>query len=453
MPPGVAVHRDQGYFVLKKSITAVAFVITTVIVGFAAVVWELDTRDRKQAMLAPASGGTGSDLIERGAYLARVGNCMTCHTARGSSPYAGGRGVDTPFGTVFSSNLTADKNTGIGNWSASDFWRALHHGRSRDGRLLYPVFPYTSYTQITRADSDALFAYLSSLPAVEQPNRSHTLRWPYATQAALAAWRALHFKTGGGEPEAARSEQWNRGAYLVRGLGHCTACHTARNALGGSDMAHEFSGGLMPVQDWYAPSLTSPREAGVAAWSPPEITQLLATGWSARGSVSGPMAEVVLHSTQYWSLPDLEATAVFLKALPGAPPEQPTSESVPFAAVRGAPTLTSEKGARLYERHCAQCHGKEAEGVPNAYPALAGNRAVTLPVTANLIQIVLNGGFSPATQGNPRPFGMPPFALVLSDQDMAEVLTYIRTSWNNQASPITELDVNRFREKTAQSGR
>ena len=218
-------------------------------------------------------------------------------------------------------------------------------------------------------------------------------------------------------------------------------------------MAHEFSGGLMPVQDWYAPSLTSPREAGVAAWSPPEITQPLATGWSARGSVSGPMAEVVLHSTQYWSLPDLEATAVFLKALPGAPPEQPTSESVPFAAVRGAPTLTSEKGARLYERHCAQCHGKEAEGVPNAYPALAGNRAVTLPVTANLIQIVLNGGFSPATQGNPRPFGMPPFALVLSDQDMAEVLTYIRTSWNNQASPITELDVNRFREKTAQSGR
>lgn len=438
---------------MKKFSLVLVAVLVALIVATAAIVWGLDAIDERQAASAQVSSETDTYVIERGAYLARVGNCMACHTARGGSPYAGGRGIETPFGTVFSSNLTADKITGLGQWNANDFWRALHHGRARDGRLLYPAFPYTSYTQITRADSDALFAYLGSLPAVEQPNKTHTLRWPYGTQTALLAWRALYFKPEVFRIEAARSETWNRGAYLVRGPGHCTACHTARNAWGGSDMAHEFGGGLMPVQDWYAPSLTSPREASVATWSVPEIIQLLATGQSARGATSGPMGEVVLHSTQYWSPQDLEATAVFLKKLPGTDQETWGESPAPSSPAQGASAVAEGRGAPLYEKHCAQCHGESGEGVPNAYPALAGNRAITLPVTANLIQIVLNGGFLPATKGNPRPYGMPPFALILSDHDLADVLTYIRTSWNNQASPISVLDVNRFREKTVQSGR
>lgn len=440
--------------VVKKLFRALVAALVTLIIVTVAIVWGLDALDDRQATSEPASGEADANVIERGAYLARVGNCMACHTTRGGSPYAGGRGIETPFGTVFSSNLTADKTTGIGQWNANEFWRALHHGRARDGRLLYPAFPYTSYTQVTRADSDALFAYLGSLPSVEQPNRAHTLRWPYGTRIALMAWRALYFKPAAFQVESSRSDQWNRGAYLVHGPGHCTACHTARNALGGSDVAHEFGGGLVPVQDWYAPSLTSPQEAGVATWSVSEIVQLLATGQSARGTTSGPMGEVVLHSTQYWSLQDLEATAIFLKTLPANDQEKDIrgKSPDPSSPAREAPRFAA-RGAQLYEKHCAQCHGKSGEGVPSAYPALAGNRAIALPVTANLIQIVLNGEFSPATPGNPRPFGMPPFALVLSDRDMADVLTYIRTTWNNQASPISELDVNRFREKAVQSGR
>lgn len=439
---------------MKKFFTVLVAALVTLIVVTITFVWGLDALDQRQAASVFAPGEADVNVIERGAYLARVGSCMACHTARGGPPYAGGRGIETPFGTVFSGNLTADKTTGIGQWNASDFWRALHHGRARDGRLLYPAFPYTSYTQVTRADSDALFAYLGSLPAVEQPNKAHTLRWPYGTRAALLGWRALYFKPVAFEVEASRSEQWNRGAYLVRGPGHCTACHTARNALGGSDMAHEFGGGLVPVQDWYAPSLTSSQEAGVATWSVSEIVQLLGTGQSARGTTSGPMSEVVLHSTQYWSSQDLEATAVFLKTLPEADKEKDAGgkSPVPSSPAQGTP-MVAGRGAQLYEKHCAQCHGKSGEGVPNAYPALAGNRAITLSVTANLIQIVLKGGFLPATQGNPRPFGMPPFALVLSDRDLADVLTHIRTTWNNEASPVSELDVNRFREKNVQSGR
>jgi len=174
------------------------------------------------------------------------------------------RAIDTPFGTVFSSNLTPDPRHGLGAWTADDFWRAIHHGRSRDGRLLYPAFPYPNYTEVSRGDSDAMFAYLLTVPAVARPETEHRLRWPYSTQAALAFWRALYFEPGVYRQEPAQSAEWNRGAYLVRGLGHCAACHSARNALGASSDMMDLSGGVIPMQNWYAPSLGSPREAGVA---------------------------------------------------------------------------------------------------------------------------------------------------------------------------------------------
>ena len=196
----------------------------------------------------PAAGTTPVAMgVSRGAYLARAGNCMGCHTTRGGTPWAGGRGIDTPFGTVYSGNLTPDAATGLGSWTADDFWRALHDGRSKNGRLLYPAFPYTSYTHVTRADSDALFAYLRTLPAASQPSRAHALRWPYSTQVALYAWRSLYF-TPGTPPVnvTAKSAAWNRGAYLVQGLGHCSACHTARNALGGSGGQPDLAGWCDP---------------------------------------------------------------------------------------------------------------------------------------------------------------------------------------------------------------
>jgi mono/diheme cytochrome c family protein len=363
---------------------------------------------------------------------------MACHTARGGLPYAGGRSINTPFGAVFSSNLTPDPQTGMGRWSASDFWRALHHGQSRDGRLLYPAFPYTNYTEVSRADSDALHAFLMQLPPVVQPATEHTLRWPFNTQAALALWRALYFSPASYQPDTQQSAEWNRGAYLVRGLGHCSACHSARNALGANSTPLDLAGGLIPMQNWYAPSLTSALEAGMADWSQPDIVALLKTGVSARGSVLGPMAEVVLHSTQHLSAADLGAMAVFLKALPPATP-------APATPTASGTSAGSVAGAKLYDKHCAQCHGDQGQGVPGAYPPLAGNRAVTMPQIANLVQIVLNGGYAPATAGNPRPFGMPPFVLEFSDSDTAAVLTHIRQSWGNQASLVTTLEVNRMR--------
>jgi mono/diheme cytochrome c family protein len=413
--------------------------LLVVALALAAFVWMFNfwggTRVHDAAPRTPPA----ADQVARGAYLARVGNCMLCHTERGGAPFAGGRPVDTPFGTVYGSNLTPDAETGIGRWSAAHFRRALHEGRSRDGRLLYPVFPYTHMTRVTGADADALFEYLRSLPPVSKPNRAHRLRWPYDMQAALAVWRTLFFRPERFVEDPTRSRDWNRGAYLVQGLAHCGACHTARNALGGMRDVMDLSGGLIPMQNWYAPSLASASEAGVAAWPLEQIEQLLATGTAARGAVLGPMAEVVLHSTQYLDPGDIRAIAVYLKELPPAPADTDPRE-VPQA---GAAVLA--RGGKLYEQHCAACHGAQGEGVPGAYPPLAGNRAVTMPVTANLVQVVLNGGYPPATRGNPRPFGMPPFATVLPDADVAAVLTYIRSSWSNKAAPVSELSVTQQR--------
>ena len=410
----------------------------------AAIVWFLNVRD-ETAATAPTANSPDANLIARGAYLARAGNCMACHTARGGERYAGGLGIATPFGTVFTSNLTPDADTGLGNWSAADFWRALHNGRSKSGRLLYPAFPYTSYTQVTREDSDAMFAYLRSLPAVAHPNQPHALRFPYQSQAALAVWRALYFSPGVYQPDAGRNAEWNRGAYLVKGLGHCSACHSPRDALGGTraGKALDLAGGLIPMQNWYAPSLASPQEAGVADWDREDIVSLLKNGVSPRASVTGPMAEVVLRSTQYLTREDLGAMAQYLKALPVS--------SVPTVAPArlAKADFNIAQAAKLYEQHCAQCHGDQGLGVANAYPPLAGNRAVTMASMENLVQIVLNGAYAPATAGNPRPFGMPPFVLVLNDSEVAAVISYIRTSWGNQAGDITPLQVQRIRANQA----
>lgn len=409
--------------------------------------------------MPPLTPPTG-ESVARGAYLVRAGNCMACHTERGGVPFAGGRAIETPFGTVYGSNLTPHQATGIGDWSANHFWHALHHGRSRDGRLLYPAFPYPNYTRVSRADADAMYHYLRSLPPADRPNTPHGLRWPFSTQAALAVWRALYFSPGEHQADPAQSAEWNRGAYLVGGLGHCSACHTTRNVLGASGDLLALSGGLIPMQNWYAPSLTSAAQAGVADWEVADIERLMGTGVARRGTVLGPMAEVVLQSTQHLSPADLRAMAVFLKALPKTPAQADAAPSMMarvtafFEAMNKKGTdgsaapmraRVAERGAKLYGERCVQCHGEQGQGVPGAYPPLAGNRAISLPVTANLVQVVLYGGFPPATRGNPRPFGMPPYATVLSDADVAAVLSHIRGSWGNHAPAVSELDVSRQR--------
>lgn len=380
---------------------------------------------------------TTPQQIERGRYLALAGNCAGCHTVPGGAAYAGGRGVETPFGAIYTSNLTPDSRTGIGQWSADHFWRAMHNGRSRDGRLLYPAFPYTSYTQMTREDSDAIYAWLGTLEPVVQENRDHALRLPYSTQAALAVWRALYFKPSEFVAQAQRSAEWNRGAYLVNGLGHCIACHGTRNGMGATDNGRGFGGGSLPGENWYAPALDSATEAGVTSWSISDVVGLLKTGINTHASVSGPMAEVVYRSTQHLSDPDLNAMAVYLKALPEhAPAEQEAKPS-------HRSTSLMQRGEKIYAQHCASCHGDQGEGKADAFPPLAGNRAVNLENASNLMQMVKYGGYAPATEGNPRPHGMPPFGHVFTDEDISAVLTYVRGSWGNNASEVSLLQVLR----------
>ena len=420
----------------------VALVLAALLAALVGLVVYLNGRDEGPGNDPDASVATpaSADLVARGESLTRAGNCMGCHTARGGAPYAGGRGIETPFGTVVAPNLTPDVETGLGRWSADDFWRALHNGRARDGRLLYPAFPYPNYTRVVRADADAMFAYLRSLPAVVQRNAPHRLDFPFSLQPALAVWRALYFEPGVFRPDAARSAAWNRGAYLVEGLGHCNACHSRRNVLGAPAGPLDLAGGLIPVQNWYAPSLTSIDESSVAEWETRHVIDLLKTGISARGMVMGPMTEVVQNGTQFVSEDDLAAMAEFLKSLP-------QTRSGFATKTPAVPNPESKaRGAKLYENQCVQCHGEDGRGVPAAYPALAGSRAVTMDPPANLVHIVLQGGFPPSTAGNPRPFGMPPFATMLSNQDVADLLTYVRNSWGNRAAEVTTLEVSRYRE-------
>jgi mono/diheme cytochrome c family protein len=388
---------------------------------------------------APAADAAGQ--VARGAYLARAGNCMGCHTARGGRQYAGGRAIVTPFGSIYSSNITPDDATGIGRWSADDFWRALHNGKSKDGRFLYPAFPYPNYTRVTRADADALYAYLRTLPPVGQANRDHALRFPYNQRVLLAFWRALYFTPGVYRDDAARTPEWNRGAYLVQGLGHCAACHTTRNALGGTVREGDLAGGMIPMLNWYASSLTSDAQTGLGEWRLQDIADLLKTGVSQRGAVFGPMAEVVGGSLQHLSPADIGAMAGYLKSVPRA------EAGVPPAAVHvsGDAEAIVKRGARLYEDRCAGCHQADGKGQPPAYPPLAGNRSLAIASAINPIRIVLNGGYPPSTAGNPRPYGMPPSGPALNDDEVAAVVSYIRTAWGNKGTLVSPVEVARFR--------
>ncbi len=379
--------------------------------------------------------------IALGKYLALAGNCAGCHTARGGALYAGGRAIETPFGSVYSSNLTPDLKSGLGSWTPENFWRALHNGKSKDGSLLYPAFPYPNYTRVTRADADALFAYLRTLAPVSQANREHALKFPYNNRFLLAGWRALYFKPGVYKPDAGRDTEWNRGAYLVQGLGHCNACHTGRDALGGTNIKSDLAGGMIPMLNWYAPSLTSDAEAGLGNWETQHIVDLLKTGVSARGAVFGPMSEVVYMSLQHLAASDVAAMAGYLKSLPQT---AAAADSVPPVAKQEAGRVMA-LGAKLYDKHCVDCHGATGAGMPPAYPPLAANRALTMRSAVNPIRMVLNGGFAPGTAGNPRPYGMPPFRPLLNDDEVAAVVSYIRNSWDNRAGLVSPIEVDRYR--------
>ena len=389
-----------------------------------------------------SSSGVNALQVRQGEYLARAGDCVACHTAPTGSLFAGGLAMPTPFGTLYSTNITPDLETGIGKWNADDFYRVMHVGRMPDGGLIYPAMPFPSYTKVTRADSDAIFAYLKTVPAVHQQDRPNDLRFPFNNRSLVIGWRTLFFDEGEYTPDPHQSAEWNRGAYLVEGLGHCGMCHTPINRLGGSSERKAFQGGLIPMQNWYAPSLTSNKEAGLGDWSIDDIVDLLKTGRSKRGIVYGPMAEVVYDSLQNLTDADTRAMAVYLKSLcQGRPPPAATT-----TAKQAESSLLLTLGKTIYETHCATCHSANGRGQPPDYPPLAQNQSIEMSSAVNAIRMVLNGGYPPGTAGNPRPYGMPPFAQTLSDDEVAAVVSYIRTAWGNRGAAVTAAEANSLRK-------
>ncbi|MCG2584490.1 cytochrome c [Massilia sp. TS11] len=416
-------------FPMLAGLLAVAILAPAVIIGL-----DIVREPGAGTRAAPASSDSRA-LVARGAYLARAGNCMACHTSVGGAAYAGGRAIHTPFGDIYASNLTPDAATGLGAWSADDFWRALHNGKGKDGRFLYPAFPYTNTTKVTREDADALYAYLRSLPPVRQATPAPALAFPFNQRLLLPLWRFLYFTPGEFQPDPARSVAWNRGAYLVQGLGHCNACHTARGALGGS-AGRELAGGMIPMLGWHAASLTDRPGLG----DPAELAQLLGSGVSARAAVFGPMAEVVRGSLQYLEAADVQAIASYLVSLPPTQPDLPEAPAM-TASLQAA----LARGAALYKNHCASCHQADGSGAAGAYPALAGSRSLREAGATNAVRMVLYGGFPPSTRGNPRPYGMPPFGPNLSDAEVADVVTYVRQQWGVPGVELEARDVQRLR--------
>ena len=399
------------------------------------------SQSQTQTVLKPS--GTKTTLTaqeQKGEYLTRIGNCQACHTRPGADLMTGNRPIETPFGVVYSSNLTPDPDTGMGKWTADDFWRALHTGQSKDGHLLTPAFPYSELTQITRLDADSMFAYLRTLPPKHLQQTPNTLAWPYNTQLGLVIWRSLYFKVGEFTEDPQQSKLWNRGSYLVNGLSHCGSCHTPRNFLGGSQSQLAFKGAYLTPShsgNWFAPSLMDPSDGGVQNWSEEEVQTFLLNGITPKGYVNGPMAEVVFKGTQYLSAQDAQSVAVYLKSLKS----KGDLITDPVAPKRAVASGELKSGARLYDKHCESCHGKQGEGLRGKYPALANNRNVVALHINNAVQAVLLGGIPPTTTGHPMPFGMPPYRAVLSDTEVADVLSYIRNSWGNQASAVSTFEV------------
>jgi len=366
--------------------------------------------------------------IARGRYLAQAGDCAACHTAVGGRPYAGNRPVPTPFGTIYASNLTPDRETGIGGWTDDDFWRAMHEGRRPNGDHLYPAFPYPWFTHLSHDDVLAIKAFLDTLPPVRQSVRAPDLPWPMSMRASVAGWNLLFFHEGELASDPFRSAEWNRGQYLVEGLGHCSACHSPKNVLGGVKRDARFEGGM--GEGWFATSLRRTPGEGLGDWSVDDIVTYLKSGANARARALGPMAEVVEHSTQHLSDADLHAIAVYLKDLPGD-----DGKGRSQSASRDDARLA--RGKLVYVDQCAGCHMENGEGIAGVFPPIKGNTAVHAHDVTSLARLVLDGARSARTPEKPEAFAMPGFADKLTDQEIADVLTYVRESFGNQADAVS----------------
>jgi mono/diheme cytochrome c family protein len=395
------------------------------------------------AWLAGVSSGRAADpdgqayeRIERGRYLTTVADCFACHTVlNAEKPFAGGRPIETPFGVITSSNITPDNETGIGAWSDQQFDDAVRRGVRPDGSRLYPAMPYPAYTKMTRDDVLAIRAYLATIEPVHQPVKADTLPFPFNIRLAMRAWDALYFTAGEFRPVAEKSPAWNRGAYLVQGPGHCTACHTPKSLLGGDETSDDLRG--FNLQGWFAPDITGDAGQGLGQWSEADITSYLKSGHNRITAATGPMAEEVVNSTSHYRDDDLHAIATYLKSLPG---QQATAPAP-------ADPSAMHAGEAIYRDQCSACHGLDGKGVAMLFPSLAQSSLAHASDPTSAIRLVLRGGRSVATDAEPTAPGMPSFGWQLDDAQVAAVLTYIRNAWKTAAAPVSPGAVAKARDQ------
>jgi len=382
-----------------------------------------------------ADGSARTDPIVRGAYLARAGDCVACHTAQSGKPFAGGLGLNTPFGVIMSSNITPDRQYGIGDWTAAQFLRALKEGVAPHGKLLYPAMPYNLYARVTDKDLLDIFAYLKTVPAVAEAPPKNRLPFPFNIRQLMFGWNLLFFDPSPFKPNPSQSIEWNRGAYLVDGLGHCTACHSGKNFLGGdTDYLQGYD-----LEGWHAPEITGNRYVGIGNWSEADVMAYLQTGGNRFSVAAGSMGEAVANSTQYLTAADLKSIAVYLRSLPGSKLAAPQS----VASTERIMAL----GRDLYLNNCNACHKTNGEGVDAMVPSLVNNPGVQAPGANNVIRTILIGGRGAATASNPTSAQMPAFAWKLSDTDVAAIATYIRNSGGNAADAVDVKQVQALRAK------
>jgi mono/diheme cytochrome c family protein len=378
--------------------------------------------------------------IERGRYLTIVGDCAACHTLPGSGhKFSGGRPLETPFGELVPPNITPDPETGIGAWTDDEFVNALTKGTGRNGTHLYPAMPYTYMTKTTRDDALAIRAYFNTIPAVRNPVQPNQLRFPFNIRASLAEWNALYFKPGPFRPVAGKSAEWNRGAYLAEGLAHCGLCHTPKNELGADRIDLNLQG--YALQGWFAPNITNDLRRGLGGWSIDDIAEYLKSGHNRTSAASGLMSEVVSISTSRMTDADLRAIAVYLKDQPGHPQET-ENKNKPDQGVLSM-------GQKIYADECSGCHTPNGEGTPGMFPSVNGSPIVQQTDAISLMRIVLRGGRSVATDQAPTAPAMPAFGWLLSDKEVAAVLTYVRNAWGNAAPAVSEDDVAKARKDFA----
>lgn len=387
---------------------------------------------RASAQSAPSD----AQSIAAGKYLAIAGDCAACHTAPGGQPFAGGLAINTPFGKILAPNITPDKNTGIGNMSDADFIKAVKQGHGDDGHL-YPAMPYVYYNKVPADQLLQIRAYLNTLPPVDNKVVANQLPFPFNIRAVMIGWNLLNFPNKGDyQPDPNQSAAWNRGAYLVQGLEHCAACHTPKNMLGGDKTGQELQGYV--VDGWNAPNITNAAN-GIGAWSVEDIAAYLKTGHNQYAYASGPMADAVENSTSKLTDDDITAIATYLKSV--------TPQNVAIPAALSATDSSMVAGAKIYGDECAACHTDSGMGQPGLIPALAKNPAITADDPATVIHVAMHGAQAGASAASPTGPSMPAFGSLLSDDQMANVLTYIRNSWGNAAPAVSADAVNKARGK------